>query len=189
MTISTAELPKQLETKLKLYQKYHFYKNYKIEFIDSPSKSQKKIGNLKEFQIENNKIFILGVSSFGKNTLFYENKTLDTFLRQLKTQNYHLIFVRDEAHIGFKSVRGVNKKLMNEVNQRLFNAAEFVLTMTATPPKGAKNMIMITDDDLRNDDEWLLKSNMALGGSWSCKRNWQRRSRRRWTNSFCNPKI
>ena len=162
MTISTAELPKQLATKLKEYQKYHRFKNYKIEFIDSPSKSQKKIEDLKEFQIKNNKIFVLGVSSFGKNTLFYENETLDTFLRQLKSLNYNLIFLRDEAHIGLKSVKGLNKKLLTEVNQRLFDAAEFVLTMTATPPRNAENMIVIKNDDLKNDDEYLLKGTMAL---------------------------
>ena len=164
MTISTAELPKQLATKLKDYRKYHNFKKYNIEFIDSPSKSQKKIEDLKEFQIKNNKIFVLGVSSFGKNTLFHENKTLDTFLHQLKALNYNLIFLRDEAHIGLKSVKGLNKKLLNEVNQKLFDAAEFILTMTATPPKNAENMIVITNDDLKNDDEYLLKGNMALKG-------------------------
>ena len=42
MTVSTAALPKQLATKLKTYQKFHQFNNYKIEFIDAPSRSQNR---------------------------------------------------------------------------------------------------------------------------------------------------
>ena len=73
LTISNAELPRQLTNKLKQYQKFHHgFTNYEIEFIQSPSNSDKRIEDLKEFDLKNNKIFVLGISSFGKNTLFYQ---------------------------------------------------------------------------------------------------------------------
>ena len=159
MTISAAELPKQLATKLEQYRKYHAFSDYKIEFIDSPSKGELKIEELKEFQIENNKVFVLGVSSFGKNTLFHEYHTLDNFLDQLKRLNYKLIFIRDEAHVGGKP----NDVDVNSVTGKLYDASSFSIEMSATP-KSTERIIEITYEDLEDGDrpKCLLKKSNAI---------------------------
>ena len=159
MTISTAELPKQLATKLKQYQEYHLFKDYEIKFIDSPSKNNKKIEDLKEFDVRKNMVFVLGISSFGKNTLFYQNDTLDSFLKQIKNSNYKLVFIRDEAHVGGKP-ENVDEK---SVTEKLHDAAYFSIEMSATPKK-AKKIIEITHEELVNNDrpKCLLKSIRAI---------------------------
>ena len=162
MTVSTAALPKQLATKLKTYQKFHQFNNYKIEFIDAPSRSQRGINNLSEFKIENNKIFVFGAASFAKKTLFYENKTLETFLNQLKALDYNLIFILDESYVSVSRTKAVNKELVRTIDQKLDDAAEFILTVTTTPPRTATNLIKITDMDLEDGAKRLLKSNMVL---------------------------
>ena len=163
MTLSSAELPRQLEIKLHKYRQFHSFKNYKIEFIDSPSKQKQRGEDIKGFDLEDNesKVFVLGVSSFGKNTLFYQNKVLDSFLDQIKTQNYKLVFIRDEAHIGVGQLK-VNKNVLNEVNEKLFDAAQFIIAMTATPPSEVKTVVEITEEELKNDDVLLLKYENVL---------------------------
>ena len=159
LTISNAELPKQLTNKLKQYKKFHHgFTNYEIEFIQSPSNSDKKVENLQEFNLKDNKIFVLGLSSFGKNTLFYQNDTLNTFLKQVKFLNYKLIFIRDEAHIG-KKATGVDLK---SVVGKLYKAAYFSLEMSATPKEAAK-IIKLTHEEIMNDDIKLLKGKEASG--------------------------
>ena len=162
MTVSTAALPKQLATKLKDYQNYHDFKKYKIEFIDAPSRSKTRIYDLREFKIENNKIFVFGAASFAKNTLFYENRTLDIFLNQLKVLDYNLVFILDESYVSVSRTKAVNKELVRTIDQKLDDAAEFILTVTTTPPRTATNLIKITDMDLEDGDKSLLKSNMVL---------------------------
>ncbi len=159
MTISTAELPKQLATKLEQYKDYHLFKDYEIKFIDSPSKNNKKIEDLKEFDVRKNMVFVLGISSFGKNTLFYQNNTLNTFLKQIKLSNYKLIFIRDEAHVGDKP-ENVDEK---SVTEKLHDAACFSIEMSATP-KRAKKIIEITHEELKKNDrpKCLLKTIKAI---------------------------
>ena len=163
MTLSSAELPRQLEIKLLKYRKFHKFKNYNIEFIDSPSKQKERGEEIKGFNLEDNesKVFVLGVSSFGKNTLFYQNRVLDTFIQQINALDYKLIFIRDEAHIGVGQLK-INKNVLSQVNEKLFDAAEFIIAMTATPPTGVKTIVEITEEELENDDLKLLKYEDAL---------------------------
>ena len=156
LTISNAELPRQLSNKLKKYQKFHHFTNYEIEFIQSPSKSDKRIEDLKEFDLKDNKVFVLGISSFGKNTLFYQNNTLNNFLKQIKLFNYKVVFIRDEAHIG-KKASGVD---LESVVGKLYKAAYFSLEMSATPKEAAR-IINLTYKDIMNDDLKLLKGKEA----------------------------
>ena len=161
LTISQAELPKQLADKLEEYKRFHRedYLDYDVEFIDSPSNTNDgKNENLKEFTIKNRKVFVFGVSSFGKNTLFYENETLTNFLKRIKQLNYKLVFIRDEAHIGKKAKENDTK----QVAGKLYKAAYFSLEMSATP-KEAERIIEITKDQLYEDGEkFLLKKKHAI---------------------------
>ena len=155
-TVSNAELPKQLSLKLEKYKKYHQFNNYTIEYIFSPSSSKSnKSEDIKEFILEDNKVFVFGTSSFGKNTLFYQNKTLENFIQEAKNQNYEIIFIRDEAHIGSKKELG--KDLLKNFDEKVKNAASFIIEMTATPKKD-KNFVELTMKEINQDDVFLLKT-------------------------------
>lgn len=160
-TISNAELPKQFFRKLNKYKKYHEFTNYKIEYIQSPSIStskKQKIEDIDEFFLEDNKVFVFGTSSFGKNTLFYQNKTLDTFLQQAQELNYQIFFIRDEAHIGKKEK--ITKNDLKTFDEKMNDASKFIINMTATPRK-KNNLIEMTASDMEDDGFYLLKTNMV----------------------------
>ena len=157
-TISNAELPKQFFKKMNIYKKFHEFHDYKIEYIESPSiatSKKSKSEDIKEFFLEDNKVFIFGTSSFGKNTLFNQNRTLETFLEQAKELNYQIFFIRDEAHIGKKEniTKGDLKTFDSKINER----ADFIINMTATP-KDRINLIEMTSDDMKEDGFYLLKT-------------------------------
>ncbi len=155
-TVSNAELPKQLSLKLENYKKYHDFKNYKIEYIFSPSDNKSnKSEDIKEFVLEDNKVFVFGTSSFRKNTLFYQNKTLENFIQEVKNQNYEIIFIRDEAHIGSK--KELSKDLLENFDEKIKDAANFIVEMTATPKKD-KNFVELTMKEISEDDVFLLKT-------------------------------
>lgn len=159
-TISNAELPKQFAKKMNTYKKFHEFNNYKIEYIESPSiaaskKSQPE--DIKEFSLEDNKVFIFGTSSFGKNTLFNQNKTLETFLEQAKELNYQIFFIRDEAHIGKKE--NITKGGLKTFDHKMNESADFIINMTATP-KSRINLIEMTSDDMKEDGFYLLKNSL-----------------------------
>ncbi len=72
--------------------------------------------------------------------------------------NYKLIFIRDEAHIG-KKATGVD---LESVVGKLYKAAYFSLEMSATPREAAK-IIILTHEEIMNDDIKLLKGEEASG--------------------------
>ncbi len=154
-TVSNAELPKQFANKLLDYKKYHEYQKYNIEYIQSPSASKStKIEDIPDFKIEDQKVFVFGVSSFGKNTLFYQDKTIHTFLQQVQHYDYDLIYIRDEAHIGRKE--SINKDDLKTFDELVKNSSKFILEMTATP-KTPINLIEMLVKDLESDNHYLLK--------------------------------
>ncbi len=156
-TVSNADLPKQLTNKLNDYKKFHEFNDYKIEYINSPTNIKtNKIEDIKEFNLEENKIFVFGTSSFGKNTLFHQNRTLETFIQSAKNENYQIFFIRDEAHIGRKE--GIGKNELKNFDQKMKEAASFIVEMTATP-KDKSNLVEITNDEIQNDGDKILLKN------------------------------
>ena len=156
-TISNAELPKQFARKLKDYKKYHSFNNYIVEYIESPStRKTAKVESIPEFFLEDNKVFVFGTSSFGKNTLFYQNKTLDVFLQEASEQNYQIYFIRDEAHIGKKET--ISKDDLKTFDQKMKAHASFIIEMTATP-KETRNLVEMQNEDVNSDNFYLLKTN------------------------------
>lgn len=161
-TISNAELPKQFAKKLNNYKKYHRFSNYDIEFISSPSNSKSsKIEDVKGFNLNNNKIFVFGISSFGKNTLFYQNGILNEFITNIKKDKYQLIFIRDEAHRGALKNAGLNKNDLEKFDAILTHNSDYVINMTATV-KSNNNLIELKESDLQSDGEYLLKNNLII---------------------------
>ena len=150
-TVSNADLPKQFANKLKEYQKYNLFNQYQIEHIQSPSvtKSNKR-EDYKGFHLANNKVFVLGTSSFGKHTIFYQNNVLDNLIKECEINGYKIVFIRDEAHIG--SRERIGKAELKRFDDYMEHNARFILRMTATPPLSNNKLVEITTDDLMNDD-------------------------------------
>ncbi len=153
-TVSNAELPLQLTNKLNGYKKYHDFSTYEVNYINSPSKNNLKIDGLKELDVKENIVYIFGKSSFGKNTLFYQNGTLTNFFERAHNEGYEVYYIRDEAHIGGN--KKLSKSEEKNFEQIMFDNCSFIVEMTATP-KGSSKLIEIKNEDLENDEQWLLK--------------------------------
>ena len=165
-TISSASLPKQLAYKLKQYVKFQPFQNYQIEHLKSPSASRSNKyedyqGFVCNFSNLENKVFVVGTSSFTKNSIFTNNNELNNLIQDVKNHNYKLIYFRDEAHIGGdKSDRAKKNEAIKNLD-KLKYAADFFFQMTATPPLNTQNYVEITEKDLLEDNpQFLLKMDL-----------------------------
>ncbi len=155
-TISNAELPKQFAFKLKEYKGFHEFNEYNINYIESPSNSKSsKVEDISDFELKENSVYVFGKSSFGKNTLFYQNGTLDTFIQRAKIENIEIIYIRDEAHIG--SGKKASEKDANNFDKKMIENSSFILEMTATP-NTKNNLVEMKREDLESDGRFLLKN-------------------------------
>ena len=180
-TLSSAELPKQMENNLNDYKYYLDFGPYlNIEKVNSPSnsKTSNKSDATHSIIAEKNKILIFGTSSFGKNKIFTEEGVFDAFIDQIKNEEYKLIYIRDEAHYGGETNTAKSKYLDlyndstdNEKQIRsakddgikfeakMQQIAQYVIKMTATPNNKQFKQIVISDKDLEQDNIKLLKPN------------------------------
>ncbi|AXE60508.1 type III restriction endonuclease subunit R [[Mycoplasma] phocae] len=157
-TLSSADLPKQMETNLRDYAIYLNNRDVNIQRYESPSISDKNLKDREfKFLAENEKVIIFGSSSFGKNRIFTEYGILDAFLDQIKNEDYKLVYIRDEAHYGGDGKK-TSKEYETRFESKIQNAANFILKMTATP-KGANKQVIITEKQLEEDNIQLLKRN------------------------------
>ena len=180
-TLSSAELPKQMENNLNYYKHYLDFGAYlNIEKVDSPSNSKTRNKSDATYSIiaEKNKVLVFGTSSFGKNKIFTEEGVFDAFIDQIKNEEYKLIYIRDEAHYGGET-NTAKSKYLDLYNDNIENnkqiasikdkaikfeakmqqIAQYVIKMTATPNNKQFKQIVITDKDLEQDNIKLLKPN------------------------------
>ncbi|WP_412031246.1 DEAD/DEAH box helicase family protein [Metamycoplasma buccale] len=169
-TLSSADLPIQMEQNLIEYKRY-INGLFSIERKESPSivkiKNKDTTYNLDP---EENKVIIFGSSSFGKGRIFTEQELFNGFLDQIEKQKYTLIYIRDEAHHGgnvdkskiFKDFEFSNKKINLKFEEAKFEykiqeVAKYIIKMTATP-RGKNKLIYIDEQELNNDSTKLLKN-------------------------------
>lgn len=172
-TLSSAKLPIQMENNINEYLSYLENKNLKVKRYESPSNSSDKLKD-GDYRIiaNNNEIIIFGTQSFGKGKIYTEQGIFNAFLDQIEKENYKLIYIRDEAHVGSeKEEKNASKFLdydddiskSNDENirfeKKIQEAASFIVKMTATP-KGKYEQVIITEKDLENDNINLLKNKM-----------------------------
>lgn len=155
-TLSSSELPKQMENNLNEYKMFLDYSsNLKIERIISPSVKNLKNKDQDVYMIaEKNKVMILGNASFKKNCILVERGKLEGFLQQIKNENYKLIYIRDEAHHGGKVEKNKDDSGFETKMQKI---AHYIIKMTATPKEYNIKQIRIDEDDLKKDNIYLLK--------------------------------
>lgn len=157
-TLSNAELPIAFNNKLTQYLPYTIGSKYYNEAILAPS-STKNTEHIPDFKLRNKAVYVFGLSAFNKNSLFYAQDTLGTFLTNLKNENYELIYIRDEAHIGSKNTKAKQTEHAKKFDYLLRENANFVLEMTAKP-KNIENLVLISTKDLESDDKTLLKNKL-----------------------------
>ncbi|MEA4333906.1 DEAD/DEAH box helicase [Mycoplasma sp. 1232] len=163
-TISTAELPRQLENKFREY-KYFLTNDFPVEYYESPSNSQKDTKDSEIFiNFVNNKVYIVGTQTFGKNRIMSERGIFKDFLQEARDKyGAKIVFIRDEAHIGMSSK--TNNEFERSLNEIVANYVDFTLTMTATPKYEQYNsdiqVVRVRSEEIENDiNVSLLKTNL-----------------------------
>ncbi|AWX42787.1 Type III restriction enzyme, res subunit [Metamycoplasma cloacale] len=172
-TLSSSELPKQMENNLNDYREY-LLDLPKVLRYESPSISNKsnKTDSNYHIKLYPNTIYIFGASSFGKNRIYTEYGIYEAFLKEIKDAGYKLVYIRDEAHHGGDTtkksiyVENLNEniniyKLSTEASfeykTQLY--ADYIIKMTATP-KGLSEQVIIDEKELMSDSIKLLKTNL-----------------------------
>lgn len=169
-TISDGELPNQMKLNFDEYQKY-LMKDKGCEFItkyyQSPSSNNKY-----KFEYDSiinpieDGVIIFGKSSFGKKRIFYEENTIGRLIQQIKKNNWKLIYIRDEAHLGGETIP--KETIESKHFETLMNKeADFIIKMTATPKDDEQNLIEISLAKLKNpdDNKFLIKTTLSIDGS------------------------
>lgn len=166
-TPSSSSLPYFFEQKINKYKKDLPFSKFDVEYIQSPSTAKSdKSEALPKIISEPNKVYIFGKSSFGKGRILSEYGIIDDFVKATIDKKYKLIYIRDEAHIGGESVdKGT---LAQNFEKIMFEAASFVLKMTATPDFRNPNTkkIILKEEQLNNpllnEGKYLLKTNPVV---------------------------
>lgn len=160
-TPSSSDLPFSFEQKILQYKQDLTFSDFSVEYVKSPSEfGQNRLktdGTIKIIP-EQNKIFIFGKSSFGKDRILTTRHIIDDFVSTVIDQNFKLIYIRDEAHIGGNIVNDQNFESLMQ------NNATLIIKMTATPNYKdlTINKVVLTEEDLnnpvKNDGKFLLKT-------------------------------
>ncbi|MHA0306216.1 DEAD/DEAH box helicase family protein [Mesomycoplasma ovipneumoniae] len=173
-TLSSADLPYQMAQNLLDY-KHVLQANYQVIKVDSPSASEsenksksksknkpkKKRDYDPQLHAEANNVFIFGKSSFGKKRILTEHGIFDAFLDQIRNEDYHLIYIRDEAHYGSNET-----KTKKNFETKVSGFASYVIKMTATPDF-SHNIVSIDEKEFENDNIKLIKNNPVFNDSIS----------------------
>ncbi|XKK68161.1 DEAD/DEAH box helicase family protein [Mesomycoplasma hyopneumoniae] len=156
VTLSSAELPKQMEESFNEYKIFIKNTNLNIERIESPSnlKRTAKVDKNYEFFAKPDSVFIMGGASFKSNSILREQRSIEAFLSEIKRKGQILIYIRDEAHIGSDIKITTKDKSFEEKMQE---NASFILKMTATP-KTDLPLVHLSEKDLSQDEIQLLKT-------------------------------
>ena len=160
-TPSSSDLPFSFEQKILQYKQDLIFTDFSVEYVKSPSESGKnrlKTDSTIKIIPEQNKIFIFGKSSFGKDRILTTRHVIDDFINTSIDQHFKLIYIRDEAHIGGNIVNDQNFESLMQ------NNATVIIKMTATPnyKDSTINKVILTEEDLnnpvKNDGKFLLKT-------------------------------
>lgn len=162
-TVSTSELPQAFETKINEYKNDLPYSDFEVEYIESPSSSQKNNSDsVPQIRIVKNKVYIFGKATFGKGRIYTEQNVIPDFISECKMHGYKIIYIRDEAHIGTST-----KTKEVETFESLMNRnANFILKMTATfnNTEVLVKRVELREKELKdvnkNENKWLIKCNL-----------------------------
>ena len=153
-TLSSSQLPEQFATKVQYKYMPYLPWSYNIEYKAAPSTKKSRAKDYQASLIAKDQtMIIVGKASFTKASIFVEQGVFAQFLDQIRNENYHLIYIRDEAHHGGRP----SKSKINHFENQIQDAATFIVRMTATP-KDFSNFVEITELELARDGMQLLKN-------------------------------
>ena len=161
-TPSSSDLPLFFEQKINKYKIDLPYSKFEVEYIKSPSSAQNdKTESISKIIPQQNKVYIFGKSSFGKGRILSEYQIIDDFILSAMADDFKLVYIRDEAHIGGN--RPDNGEQAQNFENLMQNNASFVLKMTATPTNSPSvSKVILTEKELNNpllnENKWLLKT-------------------------------
>ena len=165
-TPSSSNLPLFFEQKINIYKKDLPYSKFQVEYIESPSsKKNSYFEETPRINVEKNKVYIFGKSTFGAKRIFTELHTIDDFIENALNMGYKIIYIRDEAHIGDISRTDDETRRFETL---MSSSSHFILKMTATPnfSDPSTNIVIIKETDLnditKNEEKWLLKTKPTM---------------------------
>jgi len=165
-TPSSSNLPFFFEQKINVYKKDLPYSKFQVEYIESPSsKKDAHVEETPRINLERNKVYIFGKSTFGAKRIFTELHVIDDFIESALNQGFKIIYIRDEAHIGDITRADDETKKFETL---MLSSSHFILKMTATPNYSdpSTNVVIIKESDIndvtKNDDRWLLKTKPTM---------------------------
>ncbi|WP_158763551.1 DEAD/DEAH box helicase [Mycoplasma sp. NEAQ87857] len=164
-TLSSGDLPKQLEHSLIKYKSWLVNNNFEISYEESPSsnKNFSKKDWHSTLSLDNNKVFIFGKSTFGSKRIFTEEQIIEQLIHDAKNQGYKIVYIRDEAHVGIDSGKTTNNSKDDLRFEELLNSnADYLLYMTATPKNKDWKRVVLSERELRDDTPKLIKENMFI---------------------------
>lgn len=159
-TLSTSNLPQAFEEKINHYKDDLDFSDFEVKYYESPSNKANKSAKDAVVKIEcsQNKVYIFGKASFGKDRIFSQQKIIDDFIKEAQAQGFKIVYIRDEAHYGTKA----SGKEIENFETLMRDNASFVLKMTATFDKNEANRVELRENELNNenlnDNKWLLKT-------------------------------
>lgn len=99
----------------------------------------------------------MGTSSIKKNSILYERNIFNSFINSAFKNNYKIIYIKDEAHIGLKKDNKVN---FNKLENILFNKTFSNLGISATLPKEIEPDVILEERDVISDN--LIKNDCYI---------------------------
>ncbi|MXR33837.1 hypothetical protein DR097_02710 [Mycoplasma hyopneumoniae] len=109
-----------------------------------------------KFYAEVHNVYIIGSASFRKNSILRQEEAIESFLVEIKSKNYKLVYIRDDTHIGGDLKIRTNKD-DPFFEEKMQNSANFVFKMTANPDQ-KHNLIELSEKELNGDKIKLLKT-------------------------------
>lgn len=155
MTISMAELPKAMTEKIIEYKPWLSFDIGKVNHIKSASNESFGVDEDVILDPFSSDVMIAGSSSFKSNTTYFTRGLTESFLEEIKQkENFELIYIRDEAHYG----NSHSLKEFKSFEESLENISNFTLKMSATLKELIEDQVTLSENDLKNDNLFLLKS-------------------------------
>lgn len=112
--------------------------------------------------ISNHHVFFMGTKQFTSGSILYKNEVLSKCIENLKENNYKIVYIRDEAHIGEGSINSVlNLKESKNLNKLFSNKCDLNIQMSATLNSSIHKNIVDFSYEMAIEDK-LIKNNIQV---------------------------
>ncbi len=156
-SLSMASLYNQNYNKFENYKYTNAANLMKLESINSPSSTSK--GNSDQnvqIVLEDRKVYFIGSASYKNGSILYERGILNKFLANAKDNNYKVLYIKDEAHIGAKTQTQIKQGSKNILTlEKYFDVSIFI---SATLKRMQPADVIFTEEEAISDH--LIKASL-----------------------------